>query len=190
MIGRRHEAHQAGTTTSCLKGLHCCPHAAASPVNMGSIWLKILRQHRRQCSLGLVDAEIGKVAVGPPSINHRVRIDAGSKGRLRLTESHKSVSLGSAGVLVGDDDGLKYVAELLEVGPHAVLVRLPREAPHEHLGQRRVAELPRTAAAGHHRRRLMRHIYIFVCIQQQVRRTDETDLFLFHFLFFFFCCTP
>lgn len=104
--------------------------------------------------------------------------------------THKSVSLGSAGVLVGDDDGLKDVAELLEVGPHAVLVRLPREAPHEHLGQRRVAELPRTAAAGHHRRRLMRHIYIFVCIQQQVRRTDETDLFLFHFLFFFFCCTP
>lgn len=47
-----------------------------------------MRQHRRQCCLGLVDAEIGKVAVGPPSINHRVRIDAGSKGRLRLTESH------------------------------------------------------------------------------------------------------
>ena len=32
MIGR-HEAHQAGTSTSCLDGLHC-PHVVASPVNM------------------------------------------------------------------------------------------------------------------------------------------------------------
>lgn len=62
--------------------------------------------------------------------------------------THKSVSLGSAGVLVGDDDGLKDVAELLEVGPHALLVRLPRKSPHEHLGEGRVAELPRTAGAG------------------------------------------
>jgi len=72
--------------------------------------------------------------------------------------THKSVSLGSAGVLVGDDDGLKDVAELLEVGPHALLVRLPRKAPHEQLGERRVAELPRATAATTTAGHRMRHI--------------------------------
>jgi len=53
--------------------------------NIITIWLQIGRQ---QCCLGFVDAEIGKIAVGPPSINHRVRIDASSQRRLWLTESY------------------------------------------------------------------------------------------------------
>jgi hypothetical protein len=53
-------------------------------------------------------------------------MDSGKKKSIfSKFRTHKSVSLGSAGVLVGDDDGLKDVSELLEVGLHALFVRLP-----------------------------------------------------------------
>ena len=55
--------------------------------------------------------------------------------------TYKSVALGSAGDLVGDNDGLEDLAVLLKMLPKSILLRLPREAPDEHLGQRRVAEL-------------------------------------------------
>jgi hypothetical protein len=42
-------------------------------------------------------------------------------------------------VLVGDDDGLGDVPELLEVAPHRVALRLPRQATNEQLRERCVA---------------------------------------------------
>lgn len=56
-----------------------------------------------------------------------------------MGEAYKTVALGAAGVLVGDDDGLDDLAELLEVAPHRVAPGLPRQAPHEQLRERRVA---------------------------------------------------
>lgn len=56
-----------------------------------------------------------------------------------LREAYKAVAPGTAGVLVGDDDGLDDLPELLEVAPHRVALRLPREAPHEQLRECRVA---------------------------------------------------
>uniref|UniRef100_A0A0A9HVL5 Uncharacterized protein n=1 Tax=Arundo donax TaxID=35708 RepID=A0A0A9HVL5_ARUDO len=180
MIGRD-EAHQAGTTStstntsSCLNGLHC-PHVAC-PIDMSCIWMQI---RRHQCCLGLVDPEIRKIAVGPPPIDYRVRIDASTQRRLWLTECNKSVSLGSAGVLVSDDDGLKDVAELLKVGPHALLVRLPGKPAHEHLGERRVAELPCAAAAAAARLR-PRHVYsiypcyVYACVDPSYNQTAASS---------------
>lgn len=121
-------------------------------------------------------AEGRQVAVGPSPVDHRRRvlqrprrglgvperhlgrIDTSSKDNLGAhivtepnvcagIEAYESVSPGAAGVLVGDDDGLGDVAELLEVAPHRVALRLPRQAPNKQLSERRVAVHRRLAAA-------------------------------------------
>ena len=56
--------------------------------------------------------------------------------------THEFAALGSAGALVGDDDGLEDLAEVLEVDAHALLARLPRQATYKHLHQPRVAAAP------------------------------------------------
>lgn len=54
--------------------------------------------------------------------------------------THKAVSLGSAGVPIGDDDGLEDLAVALEVAPQPLALGLPREPPDEHLRPGGVAE--------------------------------------------------
>uniref|UniRef100_A0A0A9DA22 Uncharacterized protein n=1 Tax=Arundo donax TaxID=35708 RepID=A0A0A9DA22_ARUDO len=96
------------------------------------------------------------VAVGAPAVDHRVRVLHCSLRRLRVPENHEAVALGAAGLAIGDDDGLEYFAVALEVLAQPVGRRLPRQAAHEHLGQRRVTEprpvVVRPAAAASRRR--------------------------------------
>lgn len=127
-------------------------------------------------------AEGREVAVGAAAVDDRCGVLARLLGRVRLLERHlqphhrkkteprarrdtkarmrawsggtdESVALGAAGELVGDDDGLEDVAEALEVLAERVLVRLPRQSSHEHLGQCRVTERRRRLLHLHHLRR-------------------------------------
>ena len=56
--------------------------------------------------------------------------------------SYKSVALGSAGILVSDDNGLQDLPKLLEVLPHGLLLGFPCESPNENLGVGCVSKLP------------------------------------------------
>lgn len=98
---------------------------------------------------GSLNTKGSQVAVGSPPVDDRRGIDARPHRRIRVPEGNKSVALGSAGVLVGDDDGLEDLPKLLEVLPHGLLLRLPRQPPHEHLGVGRVPELPHHARRAH-----------------------------------------
>lgn len=48
--------------------------------------------------------------------------------------THKTVAFGSTGILISDNDGLKNLAELLEVSPHGIALSLPGESSDEDLG--------------------------------------------------------
>lgn len=60
--------------------------------------------------------------------------------REKERRAHEAIAFGSAGSLVGDDDGLEDLAELLEVAAELLRRRLPSQSPDEDLGPSRVAE--------------------------------------------------
>uniref|UniRef100_A0A804QW76 Uncharacterized protein n=1 Tax=Zea mays TaxID=4577 RepID=A0A804QW76_MAIZE len=61
---------------------------------------------------------------------------------MNCVESYKSVALGSASVLVSDDNSLQDLSKLLEILPHSLLLGFPRESPNKNLGVGRVPKLP------------------------------------------------
>lgn len=60
---------------------------------------------------------------------------------MNCVESYKSVALGSASVLVSDDNSLQDLPKLLEVLPHGLLLGFPRESTNKNLGVGCVPEL-------------------------------------------------
>lgn len=84
-------------------------------------------------------SERRKIAVGPSPIDHRRRVLASSRCRVRILKCHEAIAFGSAGVLVGNDNCFEDVSELLEVPEHGVALGLPSEAADEDLGEGRVA---------------------------------------------------
>lgn len=66
-----------------------------------------------------------------------------------FSNAYEAVALGTAGVLIGDDDGLEDLAKLLEVAAHGVALGLPGEASHEDLGVGGVAATGIDVAATH-----------------------------------------
>jgi hypothetical protein len=71
-------------------------------------------------------------------------LDSDQRERERERErdeiTHEAVALGAAGLAIGDDDSLEYLAVSLEVLAQPLGRRLPRQSANEYLGQRRVAE--------------------------------------------------
>jgi hypothetical protein len=61
---------------------------------------------------------------------------------MNCVEPYKSVALGSASVLVSDDNSLQDLPKLLEVLPHRLLLGFPRESPNKNLGVGCVPKLP------------------------------------------------
>jgi len=61
---------------------------------------------------------------------------------MNCVESYKSVALGSASVLVSDDNSLQDLPKLLEVLPHGLLLGFPRESTNKNLGVGCVPKLP------------------------------------------------
>lgn len=59
----------------------------------------------------------------------------------RANDTYEAVALGSAGELIGDDDGLQDLTVLVEVLSQGLLGSLPRESSNEDFGQRCVPEL-------------------------------------------------
>lgn len=64
-----------------------------------------------------------------------------AKPKKGLKYTYEAVALGSAGGLIGDNDGLEDLAVLLKVLSHGLLWSLPGESSHKHLGQRGVPKL-------------------------------------------------
>lgn len=56
------------------------------------------------------------------------------------TEAYEAIALGTAGGLIGDDDGFENITESGEVVTQNVLLGLPCESADEDLGERGVAE--------------------------------------------------
>lgn len=79
-----------------------------------------------------------------PNQNKERALSPSKRGR-----TYETVALGSAGELVGDDDGLQDLSVLLEMVSHGLLGGLPGEAANKHFGKRGVAELP-DGVAHHH----------------------------------------
>ncbi|CAL1353534.1 unnamed protein product [Linum trigynum] len=90
----------------------------------------------------------------PPLLEEESNADSGKKEPAKAGSGgiYEAVALGSAGELVGDDDGLEDLAVLLKVVAHRVLGGFPRQPADEDFGQRGVAELlTGVAAHGHDR---------------------------------------
>lgn len=54
--------------------------------------------------------------------------------------THKTIALRSAGVLISDNDSFQDLAELLEVATKRLVLRFPSQAPDKYLGVGRVPE--------------------------------------------------
>lgn len=54
---------------------------------------------------------------------------------IKLKRAHKTVSFGSASILIGDDHGLKNLPELLEITPHRLTLSFPSQPSHENLSE-------------------------------------------------------
>lgn len=80
-----------------------------------------------------------------------------------IINTHKAIAFGSACVLIGNNNGLENLSELLEIEAHGVAVSLPGEPPNKDLGvgsvtKRGIQELePRWAGTGTRPRTLIRH---------------------------------
>jgi hypothetical protein len=85
-----------------------------------------------------IDLRVARTHMKVAATNHRTARTL--REREREAKTHEAVALGAAGLAIGDDDGLEYLAVPLEVLAQALGRRLPRQPAHEHLGQRRVAE--------------------------------------------------
>lgn len=55
-------------------------------------------------------------------------------------ETHEAIAFGSAGVLIGDDNGLKNLTKLVKVTAQGFALSLPSEASDEDLGVGGVTE--------------------------------------------------
>lgn len=102
-----------------------------------------------------------KVAVSSPSINHRRRVFAGSLCRFWVLKCHlinknkryltgklkkrrwrgeeekmayKTIAFWSSSVIVGNDDGFKYLSKLLEIAIQGVSLSLPSQTSNKDLG--------------------------------------------------------
>lgn len=84
---------------------------------------------------------------------------------MKPINTHKTITLRSASVLIGDDNGLKDLTELLKVSAHSLALSLPRQSSHKHLGVRSISKRgiqelkpgTRTGPRTRTRNRLIRH---------------------------------
>lgn len=67
-----------------------------------------------------------------------------------IYSTYKAISFGPPSVLIGDDDGLLDLTELLEVAPHGLPLRLPGKTAHKNLSVGCIPEHPTCIAASTH----------------------------------------
>jgi hypothetical protein len=83
-----------------------------------------------------------QITVSPSPVDHRRGINASPHRRIRVPEGNKSIALGSASVLVSDNNCLQDLPKLLKVLPHGLLLGLPCQPSYKHLGVGCVPKLP------------------------------------------------
>jgi len=118
----------------------CTARAAESGSRKTTCGEESTRNRSETKHLRMQSARGGGRSVGARRAYQAGWTEWGEKLRGGGSSTYEAVALGPAGLAIGDDDGLEYLAVCLEVLAQPLGRRLPRQAPHEHLGQRRVAE--------------------------------------------------